>query len=266
MIDSVLTTLGVGSGIDTRKLTADLVASARAGRQTAIDTRAASNSARLGALATLSSDLKTVAEGTATRVRTLADGDIVSFVDDLVESVNSLRGQLNDATRVGALGEAGGSLTGDAGARALGRALSSLAGTSIAGTTTIARLADIGISTARDGTLSVDHARLASVIASDLPGVKALLGVGTPVATGIARTLAELRTAMTGTQGALTRSKSVYDRASAAIVRDRTRLDSDMTALNDRLVGSFTAMDKQVALIKASQAYLTQQIAAWNKP
>ena len=266
MTDSVLTTLGVGSGIDTRKLTADLVASARAGRQTAIDTRAATNSARLGALATLWSDLRNVAEGTGTRLRTLADTDIVSFVDDLVESLNSLRGQLTEATRTGLPGEVSGSLTGDAGARALGRALSALAGSNVAGTTTFARLADIGISTARDGTLSIDHAKLASVIASDLPGVKALLGVGTPVATGVARTLAELRAAMTGTAGALTRSKSVYDRASAAIVRDRAKLDGDMTALNDRLVGNFTAMDKQVALIKASQAYLTQQIAAWNKP
>ena len=266
MTDSVLTTLGVGSGIDTRKLTADLVSSARSGRQTAIDTRAVTNAARLGALSTLSSDLKTLAEGTATRLRTLADADIVSFVDDLVEATNSLRGQLNAATRVGALGGAGGSLTGDAGARALGRALSSLAGTTVVGTTTLSRLADIGISTARDGTLSVDHAKLASLIASDLPGVKALLGVGTPVATGIARALADMRTAMTGPQGSLTRSKSVYDRATTAIVRDRARLDGDMTTLNDRLVGSFTAMDKQVALIKASQAYLTQQIAAWNKP
>ena len=262
MTDSILTTLGAGSGIDTGKLVTDLVGAARSPRQKSIDARETVNTARLTGLATLASAATTLADGARTRLHALADADVPAFVEDLVTALNDLRGQLGDATRVGATGIAG-PLSGDAGARALARTLSGFAGATVPDSSL--RLTDIGIATARDGTLTLDSAKLAGAIAADPVKVKQLLGVGTVAPTGIGATLQAVKTAMTGTLGALTVSKGIYTRAAAAIRRDRTRLDTDMTTLGDRLTKSYAAMDKQIAAIKASQAYLTQQVAVWTK-
>ncbi len=263
---SILTTLGAGSGIDTVKLVADLTTASRQPRQKVLDSRTALNTARLTDIAQLSSALTTLATGTTQRLRSLADADIPSFVEDLVSAINEIHGELAGATVVGTSASTSGALTSDSGARALGRALGSLAGSRVAGATTYSRLSDIGISTARDGTLVLDSARLNAAITADLPAVKALLGVGSALSAGFAVTLNTLRDTMTGTNGVLTLAKTGYTRVAKTIDVDKQRLDDDMTRLTDRLTASFSLMDQQVAAIKASQAYLTQQIAAWNKP
>ena len=256
METSILSSLGAGSGIDSAKLVGDLVGAARSPRQKSIDARDVSNSARLTTIGQLSSGISTFADGARTRLRTLADADIPSFVEDLVAAFNDLRGQLSAASQPGA------ALAGDAGARSFARALSALTGTPVDGTSL--RLVDLGISTARDGTLVLDATKLAARITADLPGVRSLLGVGSLAPTGIAAALQTLKVAMTGSQGALAQSRTIYNRAAATITRDRERLQSDMTTLTDRLTRSFSAMDRQVAVIKASQAYLTQQVAIWT--
>ena len=260
MADSVLTTLGAGSGIDTRKLVADLTAATRQPRERVIVARETANTARLGALAQLSSGVTTIADSARTRLRTLADADVPTFVEDLVGALNELRDQLNTATQANAGSTA--PLGADNGARALARALGGFVGAAVAGSSL--RLTDLGVATARDGTLTLDSARLAASIATDPAAVKALLGVGSAAPTGLGSALQTLKTTMTGSRGVLGQSKSVYARATAAITRDRARLDTDMATMTDRLTTSFSAMDRQVAAIKASQAYLTQQVAMWT--
>ena len=261
---SILSSLGAGSGIDTRALVGNLTAATRQPRQQAIDAKGAVNTARLSAIASLSSSLTTIASSVTSRARTLADADLTTFVEDLVGALNELRGGLAEATRAATAGGQAGALNGDGGARTLARSLSSLAGASVPGATTYVRLSDVGVSTARDGSLSLDPAKLSAAIAADPAAVKALLGVGANVTTGIGRVLTTLRDAAVGANGALTLSKAGYGRAQTAIARQQAKLDTDMSVLSDRLTRSFSAMDRQVATIKASQAYITQTVAMWT--
>ena len=261
---SILSNFGAGSGIDTKALVTNLTGATRAPRQSAINARSSTNTARLSAIAALSSSLTAVATSTTTRARTLADADVTTFVEDLVGAVNEMRGALNDATRAATAGGSAGTLNGDSGGRALARGLSALAGTRVTGATTFERLSDIGVSTARDGSLTLDAAKLSAAITADPAAVKALLGIGANATTGIGRTLTTLRDAMVGSTGALTASKTGYGRAATAIAKQQARLDTDMTVLTDRLTKSFSAMDRQVATIKASQAYISQTVASWT--
>lgn len=261
---SILSSFGAGSGIDTKALVGNLTAATRTPRQAAINERSSTNTARLSAIAALSSSLTAVASSTTTRARTLADADITTFAEDLVGAINEMRGALNDATRAATVGGSAGALNGDGGGRALARSLSSLAGTSVVGATTYPRLSDIGVSTARDGSLVLDPARLSAALTADPAAVKALLGIGANATTGIGRTLTKLRDAMVGSNGALTASKIGYGRAATAIAKTQAKLDGDMTLLSDRLTRSFSAMDRQVASIKASQAYITQTVDSWS--
>ena len=261
---SILTSLGAGSGIDTRALVTNLTAATRQPRQLAIDGKSAANTARLSAIASLSSSLTSIASSVTSRARTLADADITTFVEDMVGALNELRGALGDATRGAALGGSAGALSGDSGARTLARSLSSLAGSTVAGATTYTRLSDIGVSTSRDGSLSLDATKLSAAITADPAAVKALLGIGANATTGIGRMLTAMRDSAVGTSGALTLSKASYGRAATALARQQAKLDTDMDVLSDRLTKSFSAMDRQVATIKASQAYITQTVAMWT--
>lgn len=261
---SILGSLGAGSGVDTKALVANLTGATRQPRQQAINERSAINTARLSTIAALSSSLTTVATSTTTRARTLADADITTFVEDLVGAVNELRAGLVEATRGATAGGSAGALNGDSGGRALARGLSNLAGATVGGATTYKRLTDIGVSTGRDGSLALDPAKLSAAIAADPAAVKALLGIGANATTGIGRTLTSLRDAMVGSNGALAGSKAVYARAATAIAKQQSKLDTDMTVLTDRLTKSFSAMDRQVATIKASQAYISQTVAMWT--
>jgi flagellar hook-associated protein 2 len=99
---------------------------------------------------------------------------IQQAVGDFVAAFNQLQGIINQATQTAADGTAG-PLRNDVGVRQMQRQLSQLTTTVLAsdgeGPHT---LAEIGVRTNRDGTLSVDSARLASVLVNDPDGVEAL--------------------------------------------------------------------------------------------
>ncbi len=95
-------------------------------------------------------------------------------VNDFVAAYNELHSMLSEFTAAGVNG-AGGPLRGDIGIRELQRQLAKLPSTVLSsqgdGPST---LAEIGVRTNRDGTLSVDSARLSEMLASNPEGVEAL--------------------------------------------------------------------------------------------
>lgn len=156
-----------------------------------------------------------------------------------------------------------GPLRGDGAAKALLRALKGLtlapvgpAGAAGAPTT----LADLGVATGRDGTLSLDSARLATVLAAHPASVEAMFapGAGLPAAlAAIAETAAD-RTSGLGA------SEAGYARAQADLGEDREALAAAAEKAQARLTQQFAAMDAKVAAYKATQGFLAQQIASWN--
>ncbi len=99
-------------------------------------------------------------------------------VRDFVTAYNELANMIAEQTRAGTGSEAG-ALRGDVGVRELQRRLSALPTTILSspgdGPHT---LAELGVRTNRDGSLSVDSSRLAAVLASDPDGVEALFNPG----------------------------------------------------------------------------------------
>ena len=99
-------------------------------------------------------------------------------VQDFVSAYNELMTMIAEQTKSGTDG-AGGPLRGDVGVRELQRRLSALPTTALSSTGDGPHtLAELGVRTNRDGSLSVDGSRLASVLASDPDGVEALFNPG----------------------------------------------------------------------------------------
>ncbi|AYJ85242.1 hypothetical protein D3Y57_04245 (plasmid) [Sphingomonas paeninsulae] len=130
----------------------------------------------------------------------------------------------------------------------------------LAGGTTAKSLNDLGIATNRDGSLRLDATKLNTAIATDPNGVRAML----TAAGGLDQALGTVTTALTANDGVLGISTARYTRMAGTLKTQQDQVNTDNAALIDRLTASFTEMDKAVALIKSSQAYLTQQIASWN--
>ncbi len=124
-------------------------------------------------------DLKSARPGTVVSVGVSRPTAAISQgVQDFVVAYNELMAMIAEQTKAGVEG-AGGALRGDLAVRELQRRLSSLPTMTLSspgeGPHT---LAEIGVRTNRDGTLSVDSSRLAAVLASDPDGVEALFNPG----------------------------------------------------------------------------------------
>ena len=102
----------------------------------------------------------------------------VSAVEAFIKSYNELQSLVGNLTKYDPTAQKGSVLTGDATVRTIQSRLRSLAGGSVTGIATagseIATLSQIGIKSAVDGTLTLDSARLTSLLASDAPGVQRL--------------------------------------------------------------------------------------------
>jgi flagellar hook-associated protein 2 len=95
-------------------------------------------------------------------------------VGDFVSAYNELRTILKDATKAGIGASDAGPLRGEAGVRELQRQLARLTSTRLSNSGTISTLAEVGVRTERDGSLTLDSSRLDAVLAADPDGVEAL--------------------------------------------------------------------------------------------
>jgi len=116
--------------------------------------------------------------GTRAKIQALVDGynDVIRAIDGQMLPVKAANGSVST-----------GAFAGDAIPRAIRLGLAGAAGSIVAGS--LGRLADVGITTQRDGTLALDGAKLDAALADDPGAVSALLA-GTSTTSGIADLLA----------------------------------------------------------------------------
>ena len=207
------------------------------------------------------------APGTTIRVGAEPPEATVSeLLADYVTAYNSLRTALNGAVASGGEGGSGGPLAGDPGVREMMRSLSGLSLTALATSGPVQTLSDLGIKTARDGTLSFDKARFDAAWTADPEAVRAALDPeGTSGgADGLSGALAAVRDRLNGEGGALTISKARFDARTKALAASREKLEENDARLKERLTESFARMDSKMILLRSAQSQIQQQIDAWN--
>jgi flagellar hook-associated protein 2 len=260
MLTSIASGLGIGSGIDTKALVADLAANARGARETQIVAKERSNGSRISAVATLKAGLEALVEDYAESAGTTLPADLKKLATSFVSGLNLLRTSLTESMRAGSATLAAGALAGDSAARALSYELNRLPQTQLATTGTFQTLSDIGIGVSRTGALAIDTVKLDAALAAQPAEVASLL----TATTGLSKALKEIDDRMTSINGALSTAAVRYERVAKAVAKERERMETDNTRLIDRLTKSFSGMDQQVARLKAVQSYVEQQVAAWN--
>lgn len=191
-----------------------------------------------------------------------ATSAISSVMSDLVTALNEIVSSLNTATDPQT-----GELARDDGARNLRRQISALGSTVImpnAANGAPATLAELGLSTARDGTFSVDTATLQKALQRDPEGVAAMFTNGLY---GVYSTVDKIsRAASTaGNPGSLAGSVNKYTSQKTKITEENTKVATMQEALRARLASQLGAADTRINSSKSTLSFLQAQVALWNK-
>ena len=188
------------------------------------------------------------------------------LVTEFIDAFNSLKKGLNTATAPGLDGAQGGPLAGNRAIRDMVSKLARMSSETLSSTGPFRTLADIGVRTARDGTLELDSAAYDRAIALDPDAVASMLDPLEPDANnpGIAGTLDKIRDTLQDSNGPLALAKKRFDEINTKLAEMRVELDEDIEKYQANLQQTYANMDRQLAVLKQTQAYLKQQISIWN--
>lgn len=199
-----------------------------------------------------------VAIGSATPTAAISQA-----VSNFVETYNQVLKAVSDATN-----PISGPLRTDPAAKDLLRQLKSLTLTELvpgAADDVPHKLADIGVKTNRDGTLSVDSTRLSKVLSSYPDDVEAIFAENAGLSKALSTLVSTaIGSSTPGKETGLTSSNVTYTKQQDKVAEQQDKVTTDSAAMKERMTQQFAAMDAKVAAYKSTQAFLTQQIAAWN--
>jgi flagellar hook-associated protein 2 len=201
-------------------------------------------------------------EGAASSVTVTSDREAVkTAIQDFASAYNNLVKAIAEQTRYDPGSKTGGPLQGDSAATGLQRQLRSLLGAGSEASSTFRRLSDVGLSVQRDGTLSVDSARLDGATAQLAELRKAFAANDAdPQKDGFARRYADLAQQVLGVSGSLsTRTEGLRQRI-ARNGEDQVAVEERVERFRARLVAQYTAMDGNLARLNALSGYVSQQL------
>ncbi len=180
---------------------------------------------------------------------------VKSSLKKFVDAYNKMFSTIGSLTKVTAVGgDSGqpltGALVGDASVRSFMTGMRGEMGSPGQGDIKI--LADLGITTQRDGTLKIDDAKLDKVLADDFDKVSGFLTGDT----GLMNRLDEKVKPYTQTGGILeSRTKSLQNTLSG-VDEQRLQLNRRTAQLETRLLAQFNAMDAMVGQLASTSTYL----------
>ncbi|HWW57807.1 MAG TPA: flagellar filament capping protein FliD [Sphingopyxis sp.] len=134
----------------------------------------------------------------------------------------------------------------------------------------INKLADIGISTTKEGLLAVDNAKLDKVLAADAGAVEALFNPRRDAThnettdPGIAFALDAIRDKAVGANGAIDRASKSLDAKKESLAEQLGKIEEREDAYRKRLEKQYGSLEAKLAAFKATQTYLEQQIKLWS--
>ena len=203
----------------------------------------------------LSFELK--AEGSSKLAITRDEAGVQDNVKKFVDAYNTLMTFINTETKVTTVNETDapvtGALVGDSSVRSLINTIrSELA--SPQGDGAIRALADMGITTKKDGTLEMDTTKVGKAISSAFEGVAEYFTGDT----GLASRLGARMKPYTDANGILESRTGALQETIEKVDKQKEELIRRITALEERLYKQFNAMDAMVAQLTRTSDSLTQ--------
>ena len=187
-------------------------------------------------------------------------------LQSFADAYNALGTLLATQTKYDPTTKTGGPLQGDSSALAIQRTMRSLAGSSSNASTTFSRMADIGLATGADGTMSVNATKMANALNNPIELKKMLTNSDALDSSkvGIMRNFRNFGDALLKFDGPLTtRSEGLRARLDSN-AEQQTRLNDRIAQTEKRLRAQYTALDTTMGRLTGLSSYITQQLAQYN--
>jgi flagellar hook-associated protein 2 len=216
-----------------------------------------------GAIDGVTLNLKSAKSGTTLNLSVTNDqSTVIANVNKLVAAYNTMQGQLAALGSYNAATKTGGPLLGDwllSGTQfQLDRGMTD----QVSGLTSqYSSLAALGITTAADGTMSVDGTKLQAALNAAGDSVAKLFSGPQGVATRLNDTVTKLLE----TGGAIAARDANLATAQADVSSQETALNARMTVVQQRYLAQFNALDTLMSSLQQTSNYLTQQLANNSK-
>lgn len=202
----------------------------------------------------VSLDLKTL--GTSTLTVAQDQAGVKANVQKFADAYNTMISFINSATKVTVVNDTTapvtGALLGDSSVRSL---VNMVRGelTAVQGDGAVRVLADLGVTTQKDGTLKVDSTILGKAISADFDGISGYFTGDSGLAVRLSSKLA----AYTEGGGILEQRTDSLQATLDKVDKQKTELTARMTSLTERLYKQFNAMDALVGQLKSTSDSLT---------
>jgi flagellar hook-associated protein 2 len=189
----------------------------------------------------------------------------VKNVNDFVTAYNTLNKSLMDLTRYEASTKTAGLFQGDSSVVGLQNILRNMLGSVSMGATS-QRLSDVGLERQLDGSLTINTAKL-STAANNGTTLQQLFTAnnGDAQTNGFAVKFRDLGRGVASTGGFVFNKAASLQKNLADNTEAQTKVNDRATLFEARLRKQYSALDAQMAQLNALNAYVTQQVAAWNK-
>jgi flagellar hook-associated protein 2 len=193
---------------------------------------------------------------------------VTAAIKTFADAYNELSRYLSEQTRFDAASNTGGPLQGDSAVTGLQSRLRGPVNASSGASQVFARLSDAGLELQRDGTLKINQTKLdgAADKLEELERAFTYSDTANPANNGFARRFSELSSAVLATDGSLSTRTAGLKKLIDKNTDSQTRLNDRVDRFQQRLVQQYTAMDATVARLNSLQSYVSQQIAALNRP
>ena len=179
-------------------------------------------------------------------------------VRSFVEKYNNLMSNLNQLTDFDADTNTAGLLTGDATTRGIESQIRRIINTSVTGISgAFTSLAELGLRTERDGTLTIDDTVLEEALENNFEDVGKVFTGNTGIATKMD---ALIDTFIDNTTGLIKNRTDGLDRTLDEIAIKRSNLERKLDSVEKRLRSQFIAMDLLVAQLNSTGSFLNQQL------
>lgn len=192
--------------------------------------------------------------GTTVTVSKDTTSTLTSSLNAFIKAFNDAAKSMKELGAYNATTKSGGVLLGDATLRSSQSQVSSFLRKPVGGDSAYQTLSNIGVALGKDGTLTLDSAKLSKAIENDFAGVSALVAhVGTTFGKGM--------DGLVGTTGNIAAATESTNRMIKALSDRQEALSLRLVQIETRYRKQFTALDTLVSSMNKTSNYLTQQLA-----
>ncbi len=190
---------------------------------------------------------------------------IKKSIANFVTAYNMLNTTLTESTKYDPIRQEGAILQGDTSTITLSNAMRSLIGTTVSGAT-YSRLSELGIALQRDGSLTMDSAKL-DIALQDTDKVKTFFTVNNydAATNGFGLKLKAFTAGLLSTAGAVASKTNSLTASITANTKDQDRVNSRAETVEARLRKTYSALDAKMGALTALSDYVKQQVTTWNQ-